>query len=50
MFSITGKHILTKEIKEQEQINIPSISQGVYLYSIETETRIENGKLIIKEN
>ena len=49
LFDINGKQILKISVDEQKKVNIPKLSKGIYLYSVETKTKIEKGKLIIKD-
>ncbi len=48
LFDMTGKQILKITVDEQKKVNLSSLSKGLYLYSVETKTKIENGKLIVK--
>ena len=42
-----GKQIFKKIIKSKTSLPPPSLPSGIYFYTIETETKIQNGKLII---
>jgi len=48
IIDLQGKILLQKEIHHAENINIGSISQGIYLYQLEIEGKIITGKLIKK--
>ena len=48
LFDMNGKQLLKITVDEQKKVNIPKLSKGIYLYSVETKTKIENGKLIVK--
>ena len=48
LFDTSGKQIVKITIDAQEKVKIPMLSRGIYLYTVETKTKIENGKLIVK--
>jgi len=48
MYDMSGKQVLKTTIDTQSKTRMPYLSEGVYLYSVETNTKIKNGKLVVK--
>ena len=48
LYDMNGKQVLKKIIRAGNEIKISNVSSGIYFYNIETESKIQNGKLIIK--
>lgn len=48
MFDMRGKQLFKTTINQQGRVKMPLLSKGIYLYTVETTNRIQNGKLIVK--
>ena len=48
LIDATGKIVLHRSMGEAEELQIPQLAEGVYIYQLETEQRMINGKLLIK--
>jgi len=46
LYSISGKELFKKEVQAGEKINLEHLASGTYIYQIETNDKILNGKII----
>jgi photosystem II stability/assembly factor-like uncharacterized protein len=47
LFDTSGKQLIYKTYKRGEKVDLKHLSSGTYFYQIETDNRIQNGKIII---
>ncbi len=48
LFNMQGHKIITKEVRNNETINVETLSNGVYLYNLFTDGKKHSGKLMKK--
>jgi len=50
LYDMGGKQVFKSTIDTQSKFTMPYLSVGIYVYSVETATKIKNGKLVVKGN
>jgi hypothetical protein len=48
LYDTQGKKLISKQIGNNDQINIKNLNSGVYIYNVNTNGNVQNGKLIKK--
>lgn len=48
LFDFSGRNVLGKQAKVSDSVDISHFQTGVYIYRIESEGRVYNGKIIVK--
>ncbi|WP_088654916.1 T9SS type A sorting domain-containing protein [Geofilum rhodophaeum] len=48
LFDLNGKALVSKSVRRDEQVNISQLPFGFYVYSLEVDSRVFVGKLLVK--
>lgn len=48
LYDMQGRTLLHKQIQNRESLNLENLKAGLYLYTLKTERKQQNGKLILK--
>ena len=48
LFDMQGKNLISRIVSANKEINLEHLNSGIYIYSITTDGKVENGKLIIR--
>jgi hypothetical protein len=48
LFDISGKHLISQTLSGRQLISVSHLQKGVYLYSIKSDQRVLQGKIIIR--